>query len=79
MAASGLGLGGCGFWTGIRAVGGGVEAVSAVNGQAPTADKRIMRPFAIRMTDGQGSGSLQVTFHELVPNEPIKPSELGRV
>jgi hypothetical protein len=38
-----------------------------------------MRPFAIRMTDGQGSGSLQVTFHELVPNEPIKPSELGRV
>ena len=28
---------------------------------------------------GQGSGSLQVTFHELVPNEPIKPSELGRV
>ena len=62
-----------------RAVGGGVEAVSAVNGQAPTADKRIMRPFAIRMTDGQGSGSLQVTFHELVPNEPIKPSELGRV
>ncbi|HRB16024.1 MAG TPA: hypothetical protein PK224_09560 [Nitrospira sp.] len=62
-----------------RSVGGVVEAVSAVNGQAPTADKRIMRPFAIRMTDGQGSGSLQVTFHELVPNEPIKPSELGRV
>ena len=62
-----------------RVVGGVVEAVSAVNGQAPTADKRIMRPFAIRMTDGQGSGSLQVTFHELVPNEPIKPSELGRV
>ena len=62
-----------------RAVGAGVEAVSAVNGQVPTADKRIMRPFAIRMTDGQGSGSLQVTFHELVPNEPIKPSELGRV
>jgi outer membrane lipoprotein-sorting protein len=62
-----------------RAVGGGVEVVSAVNGQAPAPDKRIMRPFAIRMTDGQGSGSLQVTFHELVPNEPIKPSELGRV
>lgn len=55
------------------------EATPASNGQAPAADKRIMRPFAIRMTDGQGSGSLQVTFHELVPNGPIKPTELGRI
>lgn len=61
-----------------RAVGG-LEATPASNGQVPAAGKRIMRPFAIRMTDGQGSGSLQVTFHELVPNEPIKPSELGRI
>jgi len=61
-----------------RAVGG-VDVIPASNGQASAADKRIMRPFAIRMTDGQGSGSLQVTFHELVPNEPIKPGELGRV
>ena len=60
-----------------RAVG--AAPTPAVNGQAPTDDKRIMRPFAIRMTDGKGSGSLQVTFHELIPNEPIKPGELGRV
>lgn len=62
-----------------RAVGRAAEALPASNGQAPVADTRIMRPFAIKMTDGQGSGSLQVTFHELVPNEPIKPSELGRI
>ena len=62
-----------------RAVGGVAEALPASNGQAPVAGTRIMRPFAIKMTDGQGSGSLQVTFHELVPNEPIKPGELGRV
>lgn len=61
-----------------RAVGA-AEPVPVSTGQDPASDKRIMRPFAIRMTDGQGSGSLQVTFHELIPNEPIKPGELGRV
>ena len=62
-----------------RAVGAAPELTPTSNGQSPAGEKRIMRPFAIRMTDGQGSGSLQVTFHELVPNEPIKPGELGRV
>lgn len=61
-----------------RAVGA-PEPVSVSTGQEPVADKRIMRPFAIRMTDGQGPGSLQVTFHELIPNQPIRPGELGRV
>ncbi|GMV51351.1 MAG: hypothetical protein AMXMBFR67_28940 [Nitrospira sp.] len=45
----------------------------------PVAEQRILRPFAIRMTDGQGPGSLQVTFHELIPNEPITANELGHV
>ena len=62
-----------------RAVGNASEVTPTSNGLSPAGEKRIMRPFAIRMTDGQGSGSLQVTFHELVPNEPIKPGELGRV
>ncbi|MBI4001274.1 MAG: hypothetical protein HY348_05780 [Nitrospira defluvii] len=61
-----------------RAVGAS-EAAGVINMQEPVAAKRILRPFAIHMTDGQGSGSLHVTFHELIPNEPIKPSELGRV
>ncbi len=62
-----------------RAVGSLPPATPSSNGQPPAAGTRIMRPFAIRMTDGQGSGGLQVTFHELVPNEPIKPGELGRI
>ena len=62
-----------------RPVGPLLPAILASSGQTPEAGTRIMRPFTIRMTDGQGSGSLQVTFHELVPNEPIKPGELGRV
>jgi hypothetical protein len=61
-----------------RAVGPS-DSAQALNVQEPSTERRIMRPFAIRMTDGQGSGSLQVTFHELIPNEPIKPGELGRV
>ena len=51
----------------------------SLNIQEPPITKRILRPFVIHMTDGQGSGSVHVTFHELIPNEPIKPSELGRV
>jgi hypothetical protein len=58
---------------------GASDGIQAAPVHVPPADKRIMRPFAIRMTDGQGSGSVQVTFHELIPNEPIKPSDLGRV
>lgn len=61
-----------------RAVGPS-DGAPALNVREPSTGRRIMRPFAIRMTDGQGSGSLQVTFHELIPNEPIKPGELGRV
>ena len=55
------------------------ETGGSINIQDPPVTKRILRPFTIHMTDGQGSGSVHVTFHELVPNEPIKPSELGRV
>src|SRR5574340_761098 len=61
-----------------RAVGAS-DGTQAATVQASAVDRRIMRPFAIRMTDGQGSGSLQVTFHELIPNEPLKPGDLGRV
>ncbi len=42
---------------------------------APT---KLVRPFKISLEDGQGKGSVLVTFHELIPNQPIKPSELGR-
>ncbi len=40
---------------------------------------RLMRPFKITMEDGHGQGSLQVTFHEIVPNVPLRPADLGTV
>jgi hypothetical protein len=38
----------------------------------------LLRPFKISLEDGQGQASVQVTFHELIPNQPLKPTELGR-
>ncbi len=39
----------------------------------------LMRPFKITMEDGHGRGSLQVTFHEIIPNAPLRPADLGTV
>jgi hypothetical protein len=41
-------------------------------------DGRLLRPFKISLEDGQGQGSVQVTFHELIPNATLKPSELAQ-
>lgn len=41
-------------------------------------NERLLRPFKISLEDGRGQGSVQVTFHEMIPNQPIKPSDLGR-
>jgi len=39
----------------------------------------ILKPFKIILQDGQGQGTLQVTFHEIIPNQELKPEELGAV
>ena len=39
---------------------------------------RLLRPFKILLEDGRGQGSVQVTFHELIPNATLKPSELAQ-
>ena len=39
----------------------------------------LIRPFKISLEDGRGQGSVQVIFHEMVPNHPIKPEELGQL
>lgn len=44
----------------------------------PLADGRLVRPFKILLEDGRGQGSVQVTFHELIPNATLKPSELAQ-
>ncbi len=39
----------------------------------------LLRPFKISLEDGHGRGSVQVTFHEMVLNQTVKPEELGQV
>jgi outer membrane lipoprotein-sorting protein len=39
----------------------------------------LLRPFKISLEDGHGRGSVQVIFHELLPNRTIKTEELGQV
>ncbi len=50
---------------------------SALNSEQT--DSRLLRPFKIVMKDGRGQGNVQVTFYEIIPNIPIKPSELGQL
>jgi hypothetical protein len=42
-------------------------------------DQRILRPFKISLEDGRGQGSVQVIFHEIIPNQPMKTEDLGRL
>lgn len=42
-------------------------------------DTRLLRPFKISLEDGRGQGSVQVTFHEILPNQELKTEELGRI
>lgn len=53
--------------------------VGEINGAAPVGDARLLRPFKISLEDGKGQGSVQVTFHEIIPNQPLKPADLGQV
>lgn len=55
----------------FRAVGDLSEASSISEG-------RLLRPFKISLEDGRGRGSVQVFFHELIPNADLKPTELAQ-
>ena len=52
---------------------GEAEAISSAS------DGRLLRPFKILLEDGKGQGSVQVTFHEMIPNLPLKATDLGQV
>jgi len=54
------------------------RAVGEVPGGSIAGEGRLLRPFKISLEDGQGQASVQVTFHELIPNGTLKPSELGQ-
>ena len=53
--------------------------IGDANGDSAVGDVRLLRPFKISLEDGKGQGSVQVTFHEIIPNQPINVSELGHV
>ncbi len=55
-----------------------VDGVAQV-ADIPGRDDRLLRPFKISMKDGQGQGTVQVMFHEIIPNAPLQPGDLGRV
>ena len=38
----------------------------------------LVRPFKILLEDGRGQGSVQVTFHEMIPNQPLNAIDLGQ-
>jgi hypothetical protein len=42
-------------------------------------EARLLRPFKILLEDGQGQGSVQLTFHEILPNQAIRAEDLGHV
>ncbi|HSL05663.1 MAG TPA: hypothetical protein VK901_19235, partial [Nitrospiraceae bacterium] len=56
----------------FRAIGE-AEAVSSGG------DRRMMRPFKIVLEDGRGQGSVQVMFHEMIPNQPLSATDLAQL
>jgi hypothetical protein len=37
----------------------------------------VLKPFKVTTQDGQGEGTLQLIFHEIIPNPDLKPEELA--
>jgi len=56
----------------FRAIGE-AEAVSS------DGNRQLLRPFKILLEDGKGQGSVEVTFHEMTPNQSLKATDLGQV
>ena len=56
----------------FRAIGG--AEVTSISSEG-----RLLRPFKISLEDGKGQGSVEVTFHEMIPNQPLKATDLAQV
>ena len=52
--------------------------ISQSNGTTSSGDTPLLRPFKIVLEDGRGQGSVQVTFHEMISNQPLSPTDLGQ-
>lgn len=53
--------------------------VGQTEGLSNAGDRRLLRPFKILLEDGKGQASVQVTFHEMIPNQPLSATDLGQV
>jgi len=58
---------------------GAVEATIQYQDFRAIGDGRLLRPFKIVLEDGKGQGSVQVTFHEMIPNQPVTAADLAQV
>jgi len=58
---------------------GAVEATIQYEDFRAIGDGRLLRPFKIVLEDGRGQGSVQVTFHEMTPNQPLTAADLAQV
>jgi hypothetical protein len=58
---------------------GAVEATIQYEDFRAIGDGRLLRPFKIMLEDGKGQGSVQVTFHEMTPNQPLTAADLAQV
>jgi hypothetical protein len=56
----------------FRPIGQGEGALSA-------GERQLLRPFRILLEDGKGQGSVQVTFHEMIPNQPVSATDLAQL
>lgn len=58
------------------------QAATEVTSNGPPASAgrepgKMVKPFVITIQDGQGRGTLRLTFHEIVPNPRLEPTDLG--
>ena len=58
---------------------GAVEATIQYEDFRAIGDGRFLRPFKIVLEDGRGQGSVQVTFHEMIPNQPVTAADLAQL
>lgn len=58
---------------------GVVEATIQYEDFRAIGDGRLLRPFKIVLEDGKGQGRVQVTFHEMIPNQPVSATDLAQL
>jgi hypothetical protein len=56
----------------FRPIGGAGAVATATEG-------RLLRPFKVSLEDGKGQGSVEMTFHEMIPNQPLSATDLAQV